>query len=64
MFGFIGLSAFSFGEEDVDRHVVLFKKESTPSSEELNAYRKGWTWDPDVKPEVDNKVMKDKIISI
>jgi len=42
-----GLSAFSFGEEDVDRHVVIFKKEFTPSNEELNAYRKGLTWNPE-----------------
>lgn len=49
-----GLSAFSFGEEDVDRHVVLFKRESTPCNEELNAYRKGLTWNPDTKAEGDN----------
>jgi len=41
-----GLSAFSFGEEDVDRHIVIYKKEFTPCSEELNAARKGLTWDP------------------
>ncbi|XP_046459148.1 sperm-associated antigen 7 homolog [Daphnia pulex] len=42
-----GLSAFSFGEEDVDRHVVVYKKEFTPGPDELNAYRKGIPWNPD-----------------
>ena len=42
-----GLSAFSFGEEDVDRHIVIYKKEFTPCSEELNAMRKGLTYDPE-----------------
>lgn len=42
-----GLSEFSFGEEDVDRHVVVYKKEFTPGPDELNAYRKGIPWNPD-----------------
>ncbi|EFX77879.1 hypothetical protein DAPPUDRAFT_53863, partial [Daphnia pulex] len=29
-----GLSAFSFGEEDVDRHVVVYQKEFTPVPDE------------------------------
>lgn len=41
-----GLSAFSFGEEDIDRHIVIYKKEFTPCSEELNALRRGLPWDP------------------
>jgi hypothetical protein len=57
---YVGLSAFSFGEEDVDRHVVLFKMEFTPSNDELNAYRKGLTWNPD-KPEADNASRQSKI---
>ncbi|XP_057372913.1 sperm-associated antigen 7 homolog [Daphnia carinata] len=56
-----GLSAFSFGEEDVDRHVVVYKKEFTPCQEELSAYRRGLEWKPklaeeeneECKPEVD-----------
>jgi hypothetical protein len=31
-----GLSEFSFGEEDVDRHVVVYKKEFTPGPDASN----------------------------
>lgn len=53
-----GLSAFSFGEEDIDRHVVVYKKEFTPCQEELSAYRRGLEWKPKLveeesTPEVD-----------
>ncbi|XP_035204992.1 sperm-associated antigen 7 homolog [Stegodyphus dumicola] len=41
-----GLSAFAFGEEEVDRYVMVFKKEFAPSDEELVAYRNGEDWDP------------------
>jgi len=41
-----GLSAFSFGEEDIDRHIVIYKKEFIPCGDELNALRRGVTWDP------------------
>lgn len=47
-----GLSAFSFGEEDVDRHVVVFKKEFMPCQEELSAYRRGLEWKPKSVKEV------------
>lgn len=36
-----GLTTFSFGEDEVDRYVMLFKKEFPPSDEELEAYRSG-----------------------
>lgn len=42
-----GLTAFSFGVEDVDRYVMIFKKEFAPSDDELAAYRKGEEWDPE-----------------
>ena len=53
-----GLSAFSFGEEDVDRHVVVYKKEFTPGQDELNAYRKGIPWNPDSVKQVCCKASK------
>ena len=34
-----GLVAYSIGEEDVDRHTVVWKKEFQPSEEELNCLR-------------------------
>ncbi len=52
-----GLSAFSFGEEDIDRHVVIYKKEFTPSPEELTAYRKGQAWNPALVKLVNNHVI-------
>jgi len=42
-----GLTAFSFGQEEVDRYVFIFKKEFAPCDEELAAYRKGEVWDPE-----------------
>nr|ACO15668.1 Sperm-associated antigen 7 [Caligus clemensi] len=41
-----GLVAFSFGEEEVDRHVVLWKMEFSPSEEELACIRRGEKYDP------------------
>ncbi|XP_068753447.1 sperm-associated antigen 7 homolog [Montipora capricornis] len=42
-----GLTTFSFGEDEIDRYVMLFKKEFPPSDEELEAYRNGEEFDPD-----------------
>jgi hypothetical protein len=39
-----GLTAHSFGQEEVDRHVVAFKE--TPSDQELLAMRRGDEFDP------------------
>ncbi|XP_058789751.1 sperm-associated antigen 7 homolog isoform X2 [Phymastichus coffea] len=36
--------AYSFGDEEIDRHIVIFKKEHAPSEEHLNALRKGEEW--------------------
>ena len=41
-----GLIAHSFGEEDVDRHCVLWRKEFAPCEDELDAHRNGIEWDP------------------
>eukprot|EP00096_Caligus_rogercresseyi_P005588 TRINITY_DN2149_c0_g1_i2.p1 TRINITY_DN2149_c0_g1~~TRINITY_DN2149_c0_g1_i2.p1 ORF type:complete len:250 (+),score=108.50 TRINITY_DN2149_c0_g1_i2:41-751(+) len=41
-----GLSAYSFGEEEVDRHVVMWKQEFLPSEEELACRRRGEKYDP------------------
>lgn len=53
-----GLTAFSFGDDEVDRHVMIFKKEFAPSDEELLAYRKGEEWNPEkVKEEAQQKLL-------
>ncbi|CAL1266986.1 unnamed protein product [Larinioides sclopetarius] len=41
-----GLCAYAFGEDEVDRYVMVFKKEYAPSEDELKAYRNGEEWDP------------------
>lgn len=42
-----GLASFSFGLEEEDRYVHMWKKEFAPSDEELLAYRKGEEYDPE-----------------
>lgn len=39
-----GLASFSFGLEEVDRYVMLWKKEFAPCDDELLAYRRGEEW--------------------
>eukprot|EP00092_Neocalanus_flemingeri_P034049 GFUD01037028.1.p1 GENE.GFUD01037028.1~~GFUD01037028.1.p1 ORF type:complete len:230 (+),score=88.25 GFUD01037028.1:62-751(+) len=41
-----GLVTFSFGEEDVDRHIQVWKKEFSPCEGELAALRRGEEFDP------------------
>ncbi|XP_022665887.1 sperm-associated antigen 7-like isoform X2 [Varroa jacobsoni] len=41
-----GIPAYSFGEEDIDRHVVVFKPEHAPCEEQLACLRRGEVWDP------------------
>lgn len=47
-----GLTAFSFGEDEVDRYVMIFKKEFAPSDDELQAYRNGEEWNVEKAKEV------------
>ncbi|OWF44051.1 sperm-associated antigen 7 homolog [Mizuhopecten yessoensis] len=47
-----GMTSFSFGLEEEDRYVMLWKKEFAPTDEELAAYRKGEDWDPDKAKEI------------
>jgi len=42
-----GLASFSFGQEEVDRCVIVWKKEFAPSDEEFAALRAGEEWDPE-----------------
>ncbi|XKL65599.1 hypothetical protein PGB90_009019 [Kerria lacca] len=36
--------SYSFGEEGVDRHIVVYKKQFVPCEDELNALRRGEEW--------------------
>ena len=40
------LTVYSFGIENIDRHSVVYKRDSLPSEEELDALRKGEEYDP------------------
>lgn len=47
-----GLTSFSFGQEEEDRYVMLWKKEFAPSDDELLAYRRGEEWNPEKAKEL------------
>lgn len=55
-----GLCSYSFGEEDVDRHLVVWKKEYAPSEEELEAVRNGEEYNPEKSKEVAEALKADK----
>ncbi|XP_011869899.1 PREDICTED: sperm-associated antigen 7 homolog [Vollenhovia emeryi] len=40
--------AYSFGEEGVDRYIMLFKREHAPSEDQLATLRKGEEWNEEV----------------
>lgn len=40
-----GLVSFSFGEENIDKYIMIWKKEFAPSDAELEARRNGEEWD-------------------
>ncbi|KAK7869517.1 hypothetical protein R5R35_002292 [Gryllus longicercus] len=58
-----GLVAYSFGEEGVDRHIVIYKKEFTPSEDELAALRRGEEWTPEKAKELAEKREREKKIA-
>ncbi|KAL3861023.1 hypothetical protein ACJMK2_007116 [Sinanodonta woodiana] len=47
-----GLTSFSFGQEEQERYVMVWKKEFAPTDDELLAYRKGEDWDPEKAKEM------------
>ena len=49
-----GLTGHSFGLEDIDRHVVVYKEGFVPCEDELNCLRRGEVYDP-VKIERERK---------
>jgi len=40
--------AYSFGEEGVDRYIMIFKKEHAPSEDQLSTLRRGEEWNEEV----------------
>ena len=54
-----GITSYSFGEEGMNRHIILFKKEFAPSEEELAVIRKGEEYDPEkIKQALEEKKRK------
>lgn len=51
-----GMVSYSFGEEGVDRYIVVYKKESVPSEDELNALRRGEEWNEEKAKQIAEKV--------
>lgn len=43
---------YSFGEEGVDRYIMIFKREHAPSEDQLNALRRGEEWNEEVAKRV------------
>ena len=57
-----GLVSYTFGEEEVDRHIQVWKKEFSPGEDELATLRRGETWDPvRFKLDQEEKVWRDKL---
>jgi len=48
--------AYSFGEEEVDRYIMIFKKDSPPSEDELNALRNGQEWNDGIAKRLTEQV--------
>lgn len=50
-----GLVGMSFGQEGIDRYIIVYKKESIPSEDEVTARRDGDEWnDEKAKEYADN----------
>lgn len=51
-----GMVSYSFGEEGIDRYIVVYKKEFVPSEDELNALRRGEEWNEEKAKQIAEKV--------
>ena len=46
----------SFGAEDIDRYIVVYKKEHAPTEDEIFARRNGEQWNADTEQKYIQKV--------
>lgn len=53
-----GFIAISFGMEDVDRYIVVYKKDCGPSEDEIFARRNGEEWNAETAKKYEQKVTK------
>lgn len=51
-----GMTAYSFGEEGVDRYTIVYKKDRPPSDDELATLRAGDEWNEEKAKEIAKKV--------
>lgn len=51
-----GLTAMSFGAEDIDRYIVVYKKDNAPSEDEICARRNGEEWNKETAQKYAQKV--------
>ncbi|XP_074655112.1 sperm-associated antigen 7 homolog [Tubulanus polymorphus] len=56
-----GLTSFSFGLEETDRYVMVWKKEFAPSDDELLARRKGDEWNEEKALEIAQQREQEKL---
>lgn len=59
-----GLTAMSFGQEDIDRYIVVYKKEHAPSEDEISARRNGEEWNANVKLKYAQMVIFSRFYSV
>lgn len=50
----------SFGEEDVDRYIVVYKQDCGPSEDEIAARRNGQQWNEETAKEYTQKVRQNR----
>ncbi|CAB3977017.1 sperm-associated antigen 7 [Paramuricea clavata] len=54
-----GITSYSFGDEGINKHIILFKKEFAPTEEELTVLKKGEGYDPEkIKHALEEKKLK------
>lgn len=51
-----GLTAISFGVEDIDRYIIVYKKDQLPSENEVCARRNGEEWNKETAEKYAQKV--------
>ncbi|XP_014672576.1 PREDICTED: sperm-associated antigen 7 homolog [Priapulus caudatus] len=56
-----GLASFSFGQDEVDRYVMAWKKEYAPSDDELLAYRRGEEWNEEKAKQLQEQREREKL---
>lgn len=55
-----GLTGMSFGQEGVDRYIVVYKKNYTPSEDEIDARRNGDEWNEEQAKEYAQRVSTER----